>query len=206
MAAATREGPSRLISTAWVERGVEGDGRGGVDDDVGGSQGGPARSSSSPSPSCPTSPATACTRRGDLFAELIAPLRSEAVEAVVLDHLAGEPRRGVRSAPRPDEDGDLGVGDAAEDAFDQRRSQESGGARDEESLGAEVPLNRHVKYLPSGPRFVYHLVSGQLSGGIDRPPDRSERRGFDGPLRQSRAGAAGAAPSAESSASPRRGP
>ena len=50
-------------------------------------------------------------------------------------------------------------------------------------LAQEFPLNRHLKYLPSGSRFVYHLVSGQLSGGTDRHPDRSAPHGSNGFLR-----------------------
>ncbi len=116
-------------------------------------------------------------------AELIAPLRSEAVEAVVLHHLAGEARCGVCPTPGPDEKGDLGFGDAAKDALDQGGTQEPGGAGDEEALGAELPLNRHRNCLPSVGRFVYHLVSGQFRGGIERSLDSSPRLGAIDPFR-----------------------
>ena len=99
---------------------------------------------------------------GHLVAETVAELGAQAVEAVVLDHLAGQPGGGVGPAPGAHQDGDLGLGDAAQDPLDEGGAQEAGGARDEEALAPEIPLDRHRDFLAPDAESVYHLVSAQL--------------------------------------------
>ena len=116
-------------------------------------------SSSSPRPSCPTSPGTALTRRATSAAKPSPSSLAQAVEAVVPDDLAGQPGGGIRPPAGANQYGDLGLGDAAQDAFDQRSAQKSGGTGDEEALSTEVPADRHGNCLPSIAESVYHLVS-----------------------------------------------
>jgi hypothetical protein len=89
----------------------------------------------------------------DLGGKVVAEFASEAVEAVVLDDLPGQPGRGVRTPPGSDQHGDLGLWDAAQDPLDQGRPEEAGGSGDEESLPTEIPLDGHQKCLPPGTRF-----------------------------------------------------
>ena len=140
-------GPEQVDLDRLGQGGVEGDGGGGVDDDVGGGQRVPPVVVEAEAVA-PDVAGDGPDPAGDLVGELVAELAAQAVEAVVLDHLAGEPGGGVGPAPGPDQDGHLGVGDAAEDALDQGGAQEAGGAGDEETLPAEVPLDGHRKCLP----------------------------------------------------------
>ena len=89
----------------------------------------------------------------DLGGEVVTEFAAEAVEAVVLDDLPGQPGRGVRPPTGPDEHGDLGLGDAAQDPLDQGRPEEAGGSGDKESFPTEIPLDGHQKCLPPGTRF-----------------------------------------------------
>ena len=94
IAAATREGPRRLISTAWVS-GASKDDRGrGVDDDVGRGQGGAALVVEAEAVAAHVA-GHGSDPSGHLVGEAVAELGPQAVEAVVLDHLAGQPGRGV---------------------------------------------------------------------------------------------------------------
>ncbi len=79
---------------------------------------------------------------GHLVGEPVAQLLPQAVEAVVLDDLAGQAGGGIGPAARAHQHGDLGLGDAAQDAFDQRSAQKSGGTGNEEALAVEVPADR----------------------------------------------------------------
>ena len=142
MASATRAGPRRLISTAWVKgASKETVAAEWITTSLAASAARP--SSSRPRPSCPTSPATAWTRRATSGAKLVAELGPEAVEAVVADDFPGQSgRRHPPSGPG----GPVryvGLGDAAQDAFDQRSAQKSGGSGNEEALCPEVPADRH---------------------------------------------------------------
>ena len=78
----------------------------------------------------------------------------------------GQPGRGVGPATRADEEGDLALGDTAQDPLDQGGPEEPGGAGDEESLAAQVPLDRHRDFLAE-PESVYHMVSAE-PGTSDR--------------------------------------
>ena len=163
MAAATREGPSMLISTAWV--------RGASKETVAAEWMTTSAWRNASAPSFVETEAIAPDVAGhgldppaDLGGEFVPELVAQPVEAIVLDHLAGEASGGVGPAARADEDGDLGLWDAAQDALDQGGAQEAGGAGDEETAAAQIPLNRHQKCLPFWADVVYHLVSAQLLG------------------------------------------
>ena len=97
MAAATRDGPSRLISTAWVS-GVSNETFAAAWMTTPAEATGATRFVESESV-LPDVPCDGVHPPRHLFVQLIAQLCLEAVEAVVLDHLAGEPRRRVCSAP-----------------------------------------------------------------------------------------------------------
>ena len=98
-----------------------------------------------------TSPATARTRAAMAVVEAVAELLAQAVEAVVLQDLLGGPLHRRRPPAGPDEEDDLAVGDAAEDALDQGGSEEPGGAGDEEALtGQGVADAGHPICLPYG--------------------------------------------------------
>ena len=140
---------------------IEGDGGGRVDDHV--------RRRQRAAPLLVEPEAVAAHIAGDgvdpsrhLLVEAVSKLRAQAVEAVVLDHLAGESGGGVRPAPGPHEHGHLGIGDAAEDALDQGGAEKPRGTGDEEAFPTENPLNGHRKCLPLLVDSVYHLVSAQL--------------------------------------------
>ena len=122
--------------------GVEGDGGGGVDDHVAGGQGGPALVIE-PQPVLPDVARHGPDPAGHLGGESIAQLGPQAVEAVVLDHLAGQPGGGIGPAARSNQHHDLGLRNAAQDAFDQRSAQKPGGTGDEKALSAEVPADGH---------------------------------------------------------------
>ena len=108
-------------------------------------------SSSRPSPSVATSPATADDPGGHGVVEAVAELLAEPVEAVVLEDLLGGPLHRRGPATGADEQDDLAVGDAAEDALDQGRPEEPGGAGDEESpAGQGVADAGHPICLPYG--------------------------------------------------------
>ncbi len=100
MAAATRDGPEQVDLDGGVEGGVEADRGGRVDDDVAAASSASARRRRGPGRRCPTSPATAVTRRGHLVVEASPELGAQAVEAVVAEDLLGGPLR-RRSARRP---------------------------------------------------------------------------------------------------------
>ena len=154
-------GPEQVDLDRLRQGSVEGHGGGGVDDDV-------CRGESRPPPVVepePVAPDVAghgAHPARHLVAEPVAQLAPQPVEAVVLDHLAGEPGGGVGPPSRPDQDRHLGVGYAADDALDQGRAQEAGGAGDEEALPAKLPLDGHRNCLPPPDESVYHLVSAQL--------------------------------------------
>jgi hypothetical protein len=83
--------------------------------------------------------------------EPVAQLLAQAVEAVVLQDLLGGPlhRRGPSAGA--DEQDDLAVGDAAQEAFDQCGTEEPGGAGDEETpTGQGVADAGHPICLPYG--------------------------------------------------------
>ena len=83
--------------------------------------------------------------------EPVAQLLAEAVEAVVLQDLLGGPLHRRRPATGTDEEDDLAVRDAAEDALDQCGPEEPGGAGDEESpTGQGVADAGHPICLPYG--------------------------------------------------------
>ena len=136
--------------------------------------------SSSPRPSWPTSPGTAWTRRATSAAKSSPSSVPEAVEAVVPDDLTGQSGGGIRPPAGPNQYGDLGVRDAAQDAFDQRSAQKSGRTGNEEALCTEVPADRHRNCLPSAAESVYHLVSEHRRPSGERAavigPSRPERR------------------------------
>ena len=143
---------------------VEGDRGGGVDDDVAGGQGGP------PGVVQPQAVLThvagdGLDPSGHLGGELVAELLPQAVEAVVPDDLTGQSGGGIRPPAGPNQYGDLGVRDAAQDAFDQRSAQKSGRTGNEEALCTEVPADRHRNCLPSTAESVYHLVSEHRGTG-----------------------------------------
>ena len=83
--------------------------------------------------------------------EPVAQLLAEAVEAVVLQDLLGGPLQGRGPPAGADEEDDLAVGDAAQDALDQGGSEEPGGAGDEETpTGQGVADAGHPICLPYG--------------------------------------------------------
>ncbi len=89
----------------------------------------------------------------DLGGKVVTEFTTEAVEAIVLDDLPGQPGCGVRPPTGPDEHGDLGLGEATQDPLDQGGPEEAGGPGDEESLPTEIPLDGHQKCLPPATRF-----------------------------------------------------
>ena len=145
---------------------IEGNGGGRVDDHVRGRQGG-ATFVVEPEPVAADIAGDGADPACHLRVEVVAQLGAQAVEAVVLDHLSGEPGGRVRSAPRSYEDRHLGLGDAADDALDQSCAQEAGGAGYEEAFPTEIPLNGHRNCLAPPVESVYHLVSAQL---VDQRP------------------------------------
>ena len=144
------------------QRGVEGDRGGRVDDDARLGEGGAAFVVES-EPLLPHVSGDGADPLGDLVVEAVAQLVAQAVEAVVLDDLAGQPGRCVGPAAGPHQEGDLRPRDAAQDPLDQGRAQEAGGTGDEEALPTEIPLNGHRECLPLPTDVVYHMVSDQLS-------------------------------------------
>ena len=100
---------------------------------------------------------------GHLIGKPRAELGPQAVEAVVLDHLAGQAGGGGGPAARADQHDDFGLGDAAQDAFDQRSAQKPGGTGNEKTLGVEVPADGHRECLAWSAESVYHLVSADRS-------------------------------------------
>ena len=155
-----------------VERGVEADGRRGVDDDVAGGEEPPAVVVEA------ETVAADVTGDGDepagrLVGEAVAELVAEAVEAVVLQDLAGRPLRRAGPATRTDEHDDLGVRDRPEQPFDQRGAEETGRSGDEEPLPGQLVGDSHLRFLPLGKSGVYHLVgNGRLPCGRWRPGRR----------------------------------
>ena len=136
MAAATREGPSRLTSTA-VSRGAS-KATVAAECTTTSHEASTSRPSSSrPSPSRPTSPATAPRRAATTCVEAVAELVAQAVEAVVAHHLACQAGRGVRPARRAHEHDHLAPRDGAQEALDEGRAQEAGGPRDEDALAGQ---------------------------------------------------------------------
>ncbi len=150
MAAATRDGPSRLTSTAasrgeskltvaaeWMTTShsasalpallVEAEAVGGHIAGHGGHPG------------------------GHLGVEAVPVLLAQPVEAVVLEDLLGRALHGRGPPSRPDQQRHLAVRDAAEDPLDQGRAEESGGTGDEElPAGQGVTDAGHQICLPYG--------------------------------------------------------
>ena len=137
------------------QRGIEGDGGGGVDDHVGRGQRGPP-GVVEPEAVLAHVAGHGLDPAGHLIGEGVAQLVAQPVEAVVLDDLASHPRGGVGPASRPDQHRDVRLGQAAHDPLDQGGAQEAGGAGDEEALAGGGPGR-----WPSG--NVYHLVGRALS-------------------------------------------
>ncbi len=88
---------------------------------------------------------------GHLVVEPVAVLLAQAVEAVVLQDLPGGPLHRGRPPTGADEQDHPGVGNGAEEPFDQGRSQEPGGTGDEELLAARAVTDAgHRICLPYG--------------------------------------------------------
>ena len=97
-----------------------------------------------------------------LRVEPVAQFGVQAVEAVVLDDLAGEPGGGIRSAPRSHQHGDLGLGDAADDALDQGGAQKAVAPVMKKRFPRRSRSMGIGNVLPPPAESVYHLVSAQL--------------------------------------------
>ena len=110
-----------------------------------------ARSASSrPRPSVPTSPVMTCTRRAVISAKpSLAELAAEAVEGVVLQHLALDPLRRGRPLAGPHEQDDLAAGDGAQQSLDQRGPDEAGRSGHGDALAGEG-FGDHGVCLPCG--------------------------------------------------------
>ncbi len=140
------------------QRGVEGDCGGRVDDDIAGGEGGPPHVVETQAV-LPDVARDGLDTTGHLGCEVVAKLGSESVETVIADDFSGQSGCRIRPSARSDQYGDLSLGYAAEDAFDQRSAQKPGGTGNEEALCTEVPADWHRNCLPSVAESVYHLVS-----------------------------------------------
>ena len=120
----------------------------------------PRSSSSRPRPSVPTSPVMTCTRRAVISAKrLAAQVGAEAIEGVVLQHLALDALRRGRPLAGPHEQDHLAVGGRSQQSLHERGADEAGRSGHGDALAGEG-FGDHAT-LPT--TFVYHVVSG--------PPD-----------------------------------
>ena len=133
---AMRDGPSRLISTA--ESSGESNDTAAAEWMMVSHDAQTARSSSfRPSPSRVTSPETVVIRRGDHRVEVGSVLGAEPVERVVLEDLLAGPFGGAGALAVADQQDEMTVGHAAQQALDQRGTDESGTAGDGNLLPRE---------------------------------------------------------------------
>ena len=141
MAAATRDGPSRLTSTAassgeskatlaaeWTTT----------------SQAARASrpASSRPSPSRATSPATAPRRAATWRVEGVAELGAQLVEAVVAQDLALGPLRRRRAPGGAHQDRDAAVGHGPQQPLDEGGAEEAGRPGDQDALAGQELADR----------------------------------------------------------------
>ena len=88
-----------------------------------------------------------------LRSEGVAQLGSKPIKAVISDDLAGQSGRSISPPTGTNQYGDLGLGNAAQDAFDQRSAQKAGGAGNEETLRSEVLADWHEELFTIRRRF-----------------------------------------------------
>ncbi len=113
---------------------------------------------------------------GHLGEALAAELGAEAIEGVVLQHLALDALRGARPLAGPHEQDDLAAGGGSQQSLHQRGPDEAGRAGHGDALAGEG-FGDHGT-LPT--TFVYHMVSGPPDpptvGNVRAHPGRRARR------------------------------
>jgi hypothetical protein len=128
--------PQQVDLDRAVERRVEGDGGGRVDDDVAAGQGGPSLVVEAE----PVGADVAGDRRdppGHLVVEPVAELPAQRVEGVVAEDLALGPLGDARPLARADEQHQLAAGHRAQQPLDERGAEEAGAAGDGDALAVE---------------------------------------------------------------------
>ena len=192
---AMRVGPSRLISTADVERRVERHRRRRVDDDVAAVARIARSASLRPSPSVPTSPAMVVIRGRSTSSSNGRRGRSSArsrSKASFLSSSRWTRAGGGRALAVAHQQDQLAVGHAAQQAFDQRRADEPGRPGDGDAFASER-LGDHAHMSSTSLPIGREPLAGRPHPGRpSRSRDRARRAGR-GPGAPGSAGRAAAA-------------